>query len=185
MTNREIVENYDSIQKLRDTSLLPWEDVLETSDFLAGFDREFQTYNKANTNLQLKYARFGLVNMKAREEKKTTESDEDNQSSENIDTELLLLTGDGLKIEEMASRETEANELLDRETSKIQVPDVDIKVIKKLYEDSKARREKEDAAGAKKDKENQGRKEEPYFTTDDVRAYIVLKLTAKPEKKSA
>lgn len=179
MTNRDILTHQFAIKKLHDTSLLPWEDVLETSDFFSDIDKASQVYNKANTNLQLEFARYGLENLERRDEQK-----EDEERDEKIDAELTLLSSEGLTVKQLENKEEETEKLFDTEVKNVSLPSLDIKVIKKLYEDSKSRREKEFSATEKK-KEKKGTEiEEPYFTVDDVRAYIALGITKKPERKS-
>ena len=179
MDYRTIFNNQTPIKKLRDTSMLPWEDVIETSDFFSDIDRESEKYNRLQTKLQIKYARFGLINLKKREESKDANDD----SEEKIDVELTILSSDGLTVNQLESRETDTELLLNTQAEEIRLPAIDMKVIKKLYNDSQTRREKEAKESKKKEEEIKTEKE-PYFTVDDVRAYIALGITKKAKPKS-
>ncbi len=179
MIYRVLTAHRASIQKLQDTSLLPWEDVLETSEFFTDIERENHNYNTFRTRLELEWARNGLENINKRDEQK-----KDSFDPEDADPDLAILSSEGLTVQQIADKDKDVEKLLDTETKEINLPSIDIKVIKKLYLDSKSRREKEIANAGKKEKENPAVKEEPYFTSDDVRAYMVLGITAKPESKS-
>lgn len=178
MKYRKIVDHQHAIQKLRDTSLLPWEDVLETSDFFTDIDREYHNYNRSERSLQLEYARYGLENIQKRDEQK-----KDSHDVEDADSDLAMLSTEGLTVQQIEDKQEAIDKLLDTETGDISLPSIDILVIKKLYLDSKARREKEISTTEKKIEEKIQKKDEPFFTVEDVRAYIVLEITQKKAKK--
>ena len=179
MIYRALTAHRASIQKLQDTSLLPWEDVLGTSEFFTDIDRENHTYNTSRTRLELEWARKGLENINKRDEQ-----NKDSFDSEDADPDLAILSAEGLTVQQIEDKDKAVEKLLNEPAGEIDIPSIDIKVIKKLYLDSKSRREKEISNAGKKEMENPKVKEEPYFTTDDVRAYIVLGITAKAESKA-
>ena len=165
--HRVIVLHLVSLGKLKATSMLPWENVRGTAKYLEAITDEMQIYEKGERNLSFKFAEIG---------KKNKEEDQrqiEKQKAENPECtpQHIFLTQEGLTVAEAKQKDDETQKLLDTESKAIDIPDIDEKVIQKLYNDSQERIKKLiqdnkgiDAAG------------EPFFDVDDVRAFEVLGL---------
>lgn len=160
------MENLVSLSKVKATSMFPWENVRSTARYLRDVDRELELYNEQNKNMTFEYAALGLENKKQDDEYVRTQKEEDPECK----PQHLLLTQDGLTVEQAQKRDEASRKLLDTQTAQIDVPNIDSKVIEKLYNDSQDRRKKQDPD--KKPDPN----DEPFFGVDDVRAYEVLGL---------
>ena len=172
-----------SIAKLRETSLLPWEDVLSTSDFFTDAADAAMEYDKLSTKLVALYFGKGNENLASRALQKIA-IEEKTELPESSITPTEILTNEGLSLAQITEKSDRIDELKDKEIQGLEVPTICIRVIKDLYEKSRERREKELSKQNKKSDQQQEKPEEPYFTLDDVRAYIAIGLTKKEEKKA-
>jgi hypothetical protein len=165
----EYQEYLPSLEKLLATSLLPFEDLKAFSPFMTETRIAVRSIDDLYRIRQLHYVRIGNENKAARAEQRLAEKE--GRDLPEVDIESTeMLSPEGLTVEQIETRHTELNEILDKEIEGLTIPQIGIRVIKALYDASQERREKD------KEKEP-GPNDEPYFNAGDIGAYIAMGLT--------
>ncbi len=180
MTYAEYNTYAGSLTKLKQTSRLPFEDAKVLFPFLVDLHTKSMPMTEHYKNSEMIYARLGNKNFADREAQiMAKKSGEPTPEAEISPTEML--SNDGLTVDQLQRQHKERNDILDTEITGIKIPWICIRVVKMLYETSQKRREDEYKADQEQKKKDDPTAE-PYFTAEDVGAYLHLGLT-KPEEK--
>lgn len=174
-TYKKYLAHQFSIMKIQKTSLLPWLDVLETAPFFTQCEAAAVEYNKLATQQDIRYLEAGNKNLADRKLQIVAAKENETMPKADI-TETEMLTESGLCVSQLEKKSKELDDLQNKEIEGIEIHVIDIKVIQMLYDKSQARREKQIASGHTPEEDKLNR-QEPFFTNDDVRTYIVIGLT--------